>query len=104
LAAEAAEGGRREDRLPRAADADREVVVRAADRGGDRGRDVAVLDELDPRSRVADLLDQVVMAGPVEDDCRHVVHTPSEGLRDRLDVLADGTEEVDRAARARADR
>src|SRR5205085_11090419 len=61
LAAETAERGGRDDGLPRAADADREVVVRAADRGRDRGRDVAVLDELDARARGADLLDQVVV-------------------------------------------
>ena len=36
LAAEAAQRRRGEDRLPRPADPDREVVVRAADRGADR--------------------------------------------------------------------
>ena len=90
LAAETAEGSRREHRLPGAADPDREVVVRAADRGGDRGGDVAVLDELDSRAGVADLLDQVVVARTVEDDRRHVVHPAAERLGDRLDVLADG--------------
>ena len=73
LAAEAAERGRGEHGLPRAADADREVVVRAADRGGDRRGHVAVLDQLDAGAGVADLLDQVVVARPVEDDRRHVV-------------------------------
>src|SRR6476646_11662263 len=97
LAAEAAQRGRRENRLPGAADPDRQVVVRAADRGGDRRGHVAVLDELDPGAGVADLLDQVVVAGPVEDDRRHVVDAPSEGLRDRLDVLSDWAHEVDRA-------
>src|SRR4051795_5992922 len=64
LAAQAAQRGGREYGLPRAADPDREMVVRAADRRGDRRGHVAVLDELDPRARVADLLDQVVVAGP----------------------------------------
>ena len=62
LAAEAAERRGGEDGLPRAADPDREVVVRAADRGGDRRGHVAVLDQLDPGAGAADLLDQVVVA------------------------------------------
>ena len=89
LAAEAAERRGGQHRLPRAADPDREVVVRAADRRGDRGGDVAVLDQLDPRAGGADLLDQVVVARPVEDDRRDVVRPAAEGLGDRPDVLAD---------------
>src|SRR5436190_7334470 len=61
LAAQAAQRGGREYGLPSAADPDREMVVRAADRRGDRRGHVAVLDELDSRARVADLLDQVVV-------------------------------------------
>src|SRR5215471_8502187 len=61
LTAEAAERGGREHSLPGTADPDGEVVVRAADRRGDGSGHVAVLDELDPRARVADLLDQVVV-------------------------------------------
>ena len=103
LAAEAAQRGSREHGLPRAADADGEMVVRPTDGGRDRGGHVAVLDELDARARRADLLDQIVMAGAVEDDRRHVVHAPAECLRDRLDVLAHRPQEIDRAARPRAD-
>src|SRR5581483_10537058 len=62
LTAEAAQRGSREHGLPRAADADGEMVVRPADGGRDRGGHVAVLDELDARACRADLLDQVVMA------------------------------------------
>ena len=104
LAAEAAERGRREHCLPRAADPDREVVVRAADGGGDRGEHVAVLDQLDARAGGADLLDQVVMARPVEDDRRHVVHHPPVGVGDRADVVADRHRERDPSAGARPDR
>src|SRR5207244_2713245 len=45
--AETAERRGGQDRLPRAADPDREVVVRAADGRGDRRGDVAILDQLD---------------------------------------------------------
>src|SRR5919204_2923894 len=59
LASETAQRGCREHRLARAPDPDREVVVRATDRGGDRRRHVAVLDQLDPSTGGTDLLDQV---------------------------------------------
>ena len=96
LAAEAAERGRREHRLPRAADPDREVVVRSAHGGADRRGHVAVLDQLDARAGGADLLDQVVVARPVEDDRRDVVDHAAERVGDRADVVAD------RARRARS--
>ena len=82
---------------------DREVIVRAADRGGDRGGYVAVLDQLDSSARGPDLLDQVVMTRPVEDDRGHVVDHPPEGVGDRADVVADRLAEVDRAAGFRTD-
>src|SRR2546423_4599266 len=70
LAAEAAQRSRREYRLARPADPDREVVVRAADRGGDRREHVTVLNQLDPRAGRPDLLDEIVMAGPGAGGCR----------------------------------
>ena len=39
----------------------------------DRGREVAVGDELDPGAGLADLVDQRLVAGPLEDDDRDVV-------------------------------
>ena len=75
--------------LARAADADREVVVRAAHGGRDRGEHVAVLDQLDARAGRADLLDQVVVARAVEDDRRHVVDHAAVRVGDRADVLGD---------------
>src|SRR5438105_3488785 len=89
LAAEAAQRGGRHDGLARAADPDREMVVRATDRGRDRGGDVAVLDELDAGAGGSDVLDQVVVARAVEDDRRDVVRAPPEGLGDRADVVPD---------------
>ena len=44
---------------------------------------VAVLDQLDPRAGRADLLDQVVVPRPVEDDRRDVVDHAAERVRDR---------------------
>ena len=52
----------------------------------------------------ADLLDQVVVARPVEHDRRDVVDHAAERVGDRADVVADRPVERDRAARARADR
>src|SRR5581483_2755278 len=103
LAAEAAKRRRGEHRLPRAADADREVVVRPPNGGRDRRGDVTVLDQLDPGACGADLLDQVLVARPVEDDRRHVLHRSPERACDRADVLADGPAEVDAPPRDRAD-
>src|SRR3954454_25055394 len=103
-AAEAAQGRGRQDRLARPAGPDREVGVRPAHGRRDRRGDVSVLDQLDPRAGVADLLDQIVVPGAVEDDRRDVVHHPAERLGDRADVVADGPAQVDRVSRARADR
>jgi hypothetical protein len=79
------------------------MVVGPAHGRGDRGRDVAVLDQLDARTRLADLLDQVVMAWAVEDDRRHVADGPAERVRDRPDVRGDGLRERDAPARDRSD-
>src|SRR5581483_2903849 len=103
LAAEAAERSGTEDRLARPADPDREVVVRAADRAGDGGGDRAVLDQLDPGTGGADLLDQVVVAGPVEHDRGDVAGVAAVPPGDRADVVADGTLQADAPARLRAD-
>ena len=84
LAAQAAQSRRGDHALVSAADADRQVVVRAADRGADRGHDVAVGDQLDARAGLADLGDQIVVARPVEHDRGHVVATAAERLGDRL--------------------
>src|SRR6266567_1888055 len=78
LAAEAAQRSRGHDGLARPTDADGEVVVRAANRSRDRSGHVTVLDQLDARAGGANLLDQVVMPRPVENDRRHVVHLAPE--------------------------
>ena len=82
LAAEAAQRGGRQDALRRAADAHDGVDAGALDRAADRGRQVAVGDELDPRPGPPDLLDQGVVARPLEDDDGDVVDAAPERRRD----------------------
>ena len=89
LAAETAKSSRGHHRLSRAADPDREVVVRAADGRRDGGGHGAVGDELDARAGAPDVLDQVLVTRAVEDDRRDVVGRTAERLGDRLDVLLD---------------
>ncbi len=91
LAAEAAKRGSREHGLASASDPDGEVVVGAAHGGGDRRGDVAVLDQLDAGAGGPDLLDQVVVARPVEDDRRDVSGPAAVRVGDRRDVLARST-------------
>src|SRR5262249_61838406 len=102
VAAEAPQRRGRQDRLARPADADRQVVVGAADRGRDRRGDVAVLDQLDAGAGGPELLDEAGVPRPVEDDRRYVVRPPPERRGDCLDVLGDRPAEVDAAAGARA--
>ena len=104
LAAEAAERGGGEDCLARAADPDRDVVVRAAHGGRHRRGHVAVLDQLDAGAGGADLLDQVVVARPVEDDRGDVAWPAPVGVGDRGDVVADRLAQVDPPARDGPDR
>jgi len=103
LTPQAAQRGGRDDALGRAADADREMVVRAPDRGADRGDDVAVGDQLDAGAGLADLGDQVVVPGPVEHDRGHVGHLAAERIGDRLQVLAHRAAQVDAALGDRPD-
>jgi hypothetical protein len=65
---------------------------------------VTVLDQLDPDPRGAQVLDQVVVPGAVEDDRRDVVLHPPVRVRDRLDVLGHWAMEVDAPAGSRPDR
>ena len=103
LAPEALQRRRRDDGLAGAADADRQVVVRAADGRADGGGHVAVLDQLDARAGGADLLDQILVAWAVEHDRGDVVGLAAERVGDRADVLAHGLPEIDLAARDRPD-
>ena len=103
LAAQAAQRRGGDDALHRSADPDREVVVRSADRGADRGDDVAVVDQLDAGAGLADLGDQVVVPRALEHDRGHVAHAAPEGVCDRLEVLADRPPEVDPALGDRPD-
>ena len=79
------------------------MVVRPADRGGDGRGHRPVLNELDPRARRANVLDQVMVSRPVEDDRVDVVRAAAERVGDRLHVLAERLEQVDRSSCPRPD-
>ena len=87
LAAEAAQGGRREHALGRAADPHDGVDAGAGDGARDRRREVAVADQLDPGAGRADLGDERLVARPLQDDDRDVVDAAAQGRRDPAQVL-----------------
>ena len=76
--------------------------VGPGDRDGHGGHEVAVLDQLDARTRRADFLDERLVAWPVEDHDREVVDLPVERVGDDLQVLLDRAIEIDLALRGRA--
>src|SRR5690242_5261968 len=89
LAAEALEGGRREDALGRSADPPQEVDARVGARRHHRPGDVAVGDEADARARRADAGHHLVVAGAVEDHDHQVAHARFPRPGDRLERLLD---------------
>ena len=66
---------------------------------GDRGRDVAVADQVDARAGRTQLGDQVDVALALEDDDVHVARRLAERLRDRVHVLGRRGLDVDRVER-----
>src|SRR5690606_14009132 len=85
-AAEALERAGGDDALRRAADAEHEVDAGVRAGRHDRAGDVAVGDELDPRAGLPDLLDDLLVAGPVEDDHGDVLRRAALRPGDRGDV------------------
>ena len=61
----------------------------------ERRRDVAVRNEADARAGLADLLDLLLVARPVEHDHHHVADVARALLRDRLDDLAERAIQVE---------
>ena len=98
-AAEALDGDRGDDPLGGAADAEQQVDTGVLAAGHDRSGDVSVGDELDPCTCVADLLDEGVVAWPVEDADRDVLHLDLLGLGDPADVLLRRQADVDDVGR-----
>ena len=94
-AADALDGAGGDDALRRAADAEQQVDTGARAGGHDRAGDVAVGDVADARAGVADLLGELLVARPVEDDDRDVGGSLLLGLGDAPDVLGDGQADVD---------
>ena len=100
---EALEGAGGDHRLGRAADPDQHVDPGALAGGHDGPGDVAVGDQLDPGPGLADLADQVLVAGPVEDADGQVADMGALGLGDQAEVQGQRGLEVDRVGRLRAD-
>ena len=96
-AAEALDRGSGDHALRRSADAHEEVDAGARLRGRDRGRDVAVADEVHARSGLAELGDEVVVAVALEDDDREVV----DGARPSPRRRARGSRSASRRCRSR---
>src|SRR5262249_54085501 len=76
LSPETAQRHGREDALGRAAGAHHRVDAGPRDGDGDRRRDVAVRNQLDPGAGVTDVLDQLRVAGSVEDDDGEILNAP----------------------------
>jgi hypothetical protein len=72
-------------------------------RAGDRGRQVAVADELDPGAGGPDLGDERIVTRPLEDDDRDVAHPAAERIGDPAQVLGRPIADVDLARRHRPD-
>src|SRR6185503_8665841 len=103
LAAETAQRGRRQDALRGAPDPHHRVHAGALDRAADRGGEVAVADQLDPSAGRPDLLDQRLVARPLQDHDGDVADAPAELRRDPGKVLARRQADVDAAGRDRTD-
>src|SRR5581483_5218777 len=103
LAADARERRRREHAFRRAAAPHHHVKTGAGDGDGERRDDVAVLDEVDARTGRADVVDELLVPRPVEDDDGEVLNLAPERVRHDLEVLGDRPIHVDLALRGRAD-
>ena len=87
LAAEAAQRGGGDHALGGAADAHDGVDAGPRDGARDGRREVAVADQLDPGTGRPDLVDERVVARPLEDDDGDVADLPAERVGDPVDVL-----------------
>src|SRR5438270_1501962 len=85
----------RDDPLRGAADAEQQVHAGVVTGGHDRTGDVAVADELDPRTGVAHLLHELVMSRPVQHYDGDVLDRAVLRLGHRLDVVLHRCLDVD---------
>src|SRR5262249_46138811 len=95
-AAQALEGRGGDDALGRATDAVEQVDAPAAPGGRDGAGDVAVGQEIDPRTHLPDPFHDFLVPGAVEDHHRHFSDRHPLGPGDVLDVGLDRLGEVDR--------
>ena len=95
LPAEALDRRRREHALRRPADPPEQVDSGLRGNGEQRRGDVAVADQPDPGSDLADLGDRGLVAGAVEHDHRHVADRLLLSLRDPADDLRERVVEAE---------
>ena len=93
-----------DDALGRAADAEQDVGAGVGPGGGDAAGDVAVGDEADAGAGLADLADQLVVAGAVEHHGGELGDPLAEGLGHGVEVLGGGGGDVDDVGGLGADR
>ena len=93
----------RQDPFRRAAGAHDRVDSRADDRRRDAGRQVAVADQANAGPGGADLVDQLLMARPVEHRDDEIDHAAAETAGNRLEILVHRRIEAHVILRARSD-
>src|SRR5215210_2814766 len=95
--AEALDRGSGDDAFGGAADPHQHVDAGERLGGGDRGRDVAVANEVHARAGVPQLADQPLVPLALEHDDGHLAHVQALRPGDRAHVLGWGSVDVDRA-------
>src|SRR5215471_2787983 len=67
----------------------------------DPGREIAIGDEPDARTRLANVADQLLMSWPVQYDHHEIIHAALEPPRNGLQILLHGRIEIHGAFRCR---
>src|SRR5579862_445313 len=101
FAVQAAQGRGGEDAFGGTAGAHDGVDAGAENGGGDAGGEIAVADEADARSGGANIVDELFVAGTIENDDDEVFLIAIEAARDGADVIDHRGVEIDGALTAR---
>ena len=103
FAVEAAHGGRGQNAFGRAADTHHGVHAGTDDCGGNAGGKIAVAYQPDPCASGADVVNQLLVARPIQHDDHEVLDLTAQAASDRLQVVGRRRVEVDRILGARSD-
>src|SRR6267142_5941329 len=101
LTSEAAHSTRRDKRCMQAVDPDRGVDPGATNGGHDGARDITLFQRPDPGAGGADLRDDLLVPGAIEDHHGEVLNSSIAGERDAPEVVGNGIVQVDGPASAR---